>query len=178
MSDRKPWEPEFEIVEPSAVRRAIGERTQSSFRDIPQFSVTRQVLAGPMIAARSRLKQAGADPLPTFNEYLIKLVGDALPGHPTLNSWWEEDVIKLLQAVNVGFVCETEEGILLPTVFDVNRKRLAEVAGETRGLIEQARMGRLRVSFQRGAGLTLSNIGPTGVDQFNGIISPPQTAIR
>lgn len=177
MSERKPWEPEYEIVEPSAVRRAIGDRTQTSFRDIPQFDVTRQVAAGPMLAARARLKAAGADPLPTFNDYLIKLTGLALPDHPTLNSWWEDDVIKLLKPVNVGFVCETPDGILLPTVFDADRKSLAEVAAETRELVAQARGGRLRASLQRGAGITLTNIGPTGVDQFNGIISPPQTAI-
>ena len=177
MSDKKPWEPEFEIVEPSAIRRAIGERTQVSFREIPQFSVTRQVPAAPMIAARVRLKERGADPVPSFNDYLIKLVADALPTHPTLNSWWEDDVIKQLKSVNIGFVCETDEGILLPTVFDADQKGLAEIAGETHTLIEQARAGRLRASFQRGAGITLTNIGPTGVDWFHGIISPPQTAI-
>ena len=177
MSDHNPWEPDFETVEPSAIRRAIGERTQTSFRDIPQFDVSRQVLAGPMMTARTRLKAAGAAPLPTFNDYLIKLTGDALPVYPTLNSWWEDDVVKLLKSVNVGFVCETEEGILLPTVFDVDHKTLGEIAGETRQLIAQARAGRLRASFQRGAGITLTNIGPAGVDQFNGIISPPQTAI-
>jgi pyruvate dehydrogenase E2 component (dihydrolipoamide acetyltransferase) len=177
MSEMKPWEPEFEIVEPSAIRRAIGERTQMSFRDIPQFSVTRLMGVDAMITARLQLHRESGGPLPSYNDYLIKLVGDLLPSFPTLNSWYEEGVIKLLKSVNVGFVCETEAGILLPTVFDVNHKGLQEIAGETKELIAAAREGKLRASFQKGAGITLSNIGPTGVDHFNGIISPPQTAI-
>ena len=173
----KPWEPEFEIIEPTAMRRAIGERTQTSFRDIPQFDVTRQVRAEALVAARAARKAAGAEPLPSYNDYLIKLAALALRDLPLLNTWYEEDVVKLLRPVNVGFACETEAGILMPTVFDADRKSLAEIAGETRELVAAARAGKLRASLQKGAGFSLTNIGPTGVDFFNGIISPPQTAI-
>ncbi|HEY3398250.1 MAG TPA: 2-oxo acid dehydrogenase subunit E2 [Armatimonadota bacterium] len=173
----KPWEPTYEIIEPSAIRRAIGERTQASFRDVPQFSVSRQLHCGALIEARLELKEAGADPLPSYNDYLIKLTGLALKDLPALNSWWEDDVIKLLGPVNVGFACDTEEGILMPTVFDADRRSLVEIAAETRSLVAAARAGKLRASLQKGAGFSLTNIGPTGADQFNGIISPPQTAI-
>jgi pyruvate dehydrogenase E2 component (dihydrolipoamide acetyltransferase) len=173
----KPWEPEFEIIEPTPIRRAIGARTQTSFRDIPQFDVTRQLRADGLVAARGALKAAGADPLPSFNDYLLKLTALALRDLPLLNSWYEDDVIKQLRPVNVGFVCETPEGILLPTVFDADRKPLAEIAAETRELVAAARAGKLRASLQKGAGFSVTNIGPTGVDFFNGIISPPQTAI-
>lgn len=173
----KPWEPDFETLEPTAIRRAIGDRTQTSFRDIPQFDVTRQLNAGHLVAARAALKAAGADPLPSYNDYLIKLTGLALRDLPLLNTWYEDEVIKVLQPVNVGFACETEEGILMPTVFDADRKPLAEIAADTRELVTAARAGKLRASLQKGAGFSLTNIGPTGVDFFNGIISPPQTAI-
>jgi len=173
----KPWEPEYEAVAPSAIRVAIGERTQTSFREIPQYDVTREIVCRELVAARQALKAAGTDPLPTYNDYLIKLVALALREFPWLNSWYEEGMIKLLKPVNVGFVCDTEEGILLPTVFDADRKPLAEIAAGTRELIAAARAGRLRASLQKGAGFTITNIGPTGADLFNGIISPPQTAI-
>jgi pyruvate dehydrogenase E2 component (dihydrolipoamide acetyltransferase) len=173
----KPWEPEYEIIEPSTIRRAIGERTQTSFRDIPQFDVSRQVNATALVAARAALKAAGADPLPTYNDYLIKLSALALRDLPILNTWYEDRVIKALRPVNVGFACETEEGILMPTVFDADRKALAEIAAETRELVAAARAGKLRASLQKGAGFSITNVGPTGVDFFNGIISPPQTAI-
>lgn len=173
----KPWEPDFEIIEPSPIRRAIGERTQTSFRDIPQFDVTRQINATALVAARSALKAAGADPLPSYNDYLIKLSALALRDLPMLNTWYEDNAIKALKPVNVGFACDTDEGILMPTVFDADTRPLAEIAADTKDLIAAARAGRLRASLQKGAGFSLTNIGPTGVDFFNGIISPPQTAI-
>ncbi len=173
----KPWEPEYEVLEPSPIRRAIGERTQTSFRDIPQFDVTRQVNATALVAARAALKAAGVVPLPSYNDYLIKLTALALRDLPMLNTWYEDDAVKVLEPVNVGFACDTEEGILMPTVFDADSKSLAEIATDTRDLIAAARVGRLRASLQKGAGFSLTNIGPTGVDFFNGIISPPQTAI-
>jgi pyruvate dehydrogenase E2 component (dihydrolipoamide acetyltransferase) len=180
----KPWEPEFDSLELTPRRRAIGERTQASFRDIPQFSVTRQVRADALVAARAARKEAGAEPLgagaallPSYNDYLIKLAALALRELPLLNTWYEDGVIKQLRPVNVGFVCDTEEGILLPTVFDADRKTLAEIAADTRELIAAARAGKLRASLQKGAGFSLTNLGPSGADFFNGIISPPQTAI-
>lgn len=159
------------------MRKAIGDRTQTSFRDIPQFSVSRLVVVRELVKAREKLKVAEADPMPTYNDYFLKLVATVLPGFPTFNSWYEDDQIKLLRPINIGFVCDTERGVLLPTVFEVDQKSLTEIAEETRELIEQARAAKLRASRQQGAGLTLTNMGPTGVDLFHGIISPPQTAI-
>ena len=173
----KPSEPEYTLVELSPLRQAIGARTQTSFRDIPQFSASRQVVCGGIGEARATLRVAGADPLPSFNDFLLKLVGLTLREFPTFNAWLDEEGLKLLQPINVGFACDTEEGLLLPTLFDADSKPLAQIAQETRALIEQARVGRLRASLQRGAGFTISNIGPTGVDFFHGILSPPQTAL-
>ena len=173
----QPWEPEFEIIELTPIRRAIGARTQTSFRDLPQFHVTRQLRADALVAARAELKAAGADPLPSLNDYLLKLSALALRDLPILNTWYEDEVIKQLRPVNVGFACQTDEGLLMPTVFAADRKPLAEIAADTRDLIAAARAGKLRASRQRGAGFSLTNLGPTGADFFNGLISPPQTAI-
>lgn len=176
-ASRRPREPEFDTVELSAIRKAIGDRTQTSFRDIPQFSLSRLVVVRELVKAREKLKREGAEPLPTYNDYFLKLVATVLPDFPTFNCWYEDEQIKLLRPINIGFVCDTEQGLLLPTVFDADQKSLTEIAEETRELITQARAGKLRASRQQGAGISLTNIGPTGVDLFHGIISPPQTAI-
>ena len=62
-------------------------------------------------------------------------------------------------------------------MFDADQKSLAEIAKETAELVTLARNGKLRASLQMGAGFTISNIGPVGIDAFDAIISPPQTAI-
>ena len=171
-------QPDFELLTPSRIRQAIGERTQGSFRDIPQFQSAVLADAEALVAARkARKQQGGPGPIPTYNDYFIKLVAAIIPKYPQLNAWYDNEGLKLLKPINIGFACATDEGVLLPTVFDADQKSLEQIAQETSELIELARRGRLRASLQQGAGFTVSNLGPTVVDLFQAIISPPQTGI-
>lgn len=176
-SDRRRAQVEFELVEHTRIRQAIGDRTLQSVNEIPQFRVQKMVLAHNLVAFRTHLKQSGADPLPTYNDILIKLAATALTRFPRLNAWHSPEGLQQLQSVNIGLAVDTEQGVLLPTVRDAGTKSLAEVAAETRELVSLARSGKLRVSLQMGAGFTISNIGPIGIDLFDAIISPPQTGI-
>ena len=176
MPSRRPHEPEFEVEELTPIRQAIGERTRRSIVEIPQFD--NQVLADAeaLTAARNKRKEQGGI-VPTYNDYFIKAVASIIDKYPAMNAWCENGQVKLLKPINIGFACATDEGVLLPTVFDADKKSLDEIAENTAELIKLARSGRLRASLQMGAGFTISNIGPTVVDAFNAIISPPQTAI-
>jgi len=176
MPSRRPHEPEFEVEELTPIRQAIGERTRSSIVEIPQFD--NQVLANveALVAARNKRKEQDGV-VPTYNDYFIKAVAAIIDKYPAMNAWCEDGHVKLLKPINIGFACATDEGVLLPTVFDADKKSLDEIAENTAELIKLARSGRLRASLQMGAGFTISNIGPTTVDAFNAIISPPQTAI-
>lgn len=179
MSARRPRpdEQEFELVPHTRTRQAIGDRTTQSVNEQPQFRVHKLVDASALIAARGALKAAGAQPLPSFNDFLLKLVADVLPSHPRFNAWWSPEGLKLLKDVNVAFATATDQGVLLPTVLQASVKSLSEIAAETAEMVAMARAGKLRASLQMGAGFTISNIGPVGVDAFDAIISPPQTAI-
>jgi len=176
MPSRRPHEPEFEVEELTPIRQAIGERTRRSIVEIPQFD--NQVLADAeaLATARNKRKEQGGI-VPTYNDYFIKAVASIIDKYPAMNAWCENGQVKLLKPINIGFACATDEGVLLPTVFDADKKSLDEIAENTAELIKLARSGRLRASLQMGAGFTISNIGPTVVDAFNAIISPPQTAI-
>lgn len=179
MSQRRarPDEQEFELVPHTRARQAIGDRTTQSVNEQPQFRVHKLVDASALLAARKAMKDAGADPLPTFNDFLIKLVAGVLPNYPRFNAWWSPEGLKLLKDVNVAFATATDQGVLLPTVLKASEKDLLAIAGETSDMVAMARAGKLRASLQMGAGFTISNIGPVGVDAFDAIISPPQTAI-
>lgn len=169
-------EEDFTTEEHPRVRRAIGERTLSSVNEIPQFHLRTLVEMESLIAFREHLKQ-GEGPVPTYNDLCIKAVALVLREHPLFNAWCDPEQLKLLSSINVGFAVNTEQGVLLPTVREADRKSLGEIAEETGELIELARAGRLRASLQMGAGFTISNLGPVGIDAFAPIISPPQVAI-
>jgi pyruvate dehydrogenase E2 component (dihydrolipoamide acetyltransferase) len=168
---------EFERVPHTRIREAIGDRTLQSVNEIPQFRVQKQVMADSLMDFRGRLKEAGGEVIPTYNDIIIKLVAEAIQDHPRLNAWCDTEGLKLLDDINIGFATDTEDGVMLPTVFEADTKSLMEIAAETADMIDKARRGRLRASLQMGAGFTISNIGPIGMDIFDAIISPPQTGI-
>jgi pyruvate dehydrogenase E2 component (dihydrolipoamide acetyltransferase) len=166
----------FRIEEHTRVRQAIGAHTLKSVNEIPQFHIRTLVDMEPMVAFREQLKQT-ASPVATYNDLSIKAVALVLRDFPRFNAWCEPEHLKLLDAVNVGFAVGTDQGVLLPTVRNADQKSLKEIAAETSEMVELARKGRLRASLQMGAGFTISNLGPIGIDAFAPIISPPQVAI-
>ncbi len=176
-ASKRPDEQEYELVEHTRTRKAIGDRTLQSVNEAPQFRVQKLVVTDALMELRSGLKESGGDVIPTYNDILLKVVAVTLRDFPRLNAWWDEAGLKLLRNINVGFAVDTEDGVMLPTVLNADTKSLAEIAGETAELVALARRGRLRATLQMGAGFTLSNIGPTGIDVFDAIISPPQTGI-
>ncbi len=169
-------EESYTVEEHTRVRKAIGERTLSSVNQIPQFHLRTLVDTEPMVAFRNALKQAGG-PVPTYNDLFIKAVALALREYPRLNAWCDDDKLMILDSVNVGFAVGTDQGVLLPTVRDADTKSLAGIAAETAEMVAMARAGKLRASLQMGAGFTISNLGPVGIDSFAPIISPPQVGI-
>ena len=171
-------EPEYELVEISPVRQAIGDRVSQSTREKPTFELFIEVRGDALVAARERYRaEAGDRVLPTYNDIIIKVVGDLLTVHRNLNAGSDAAGLKLIEPCNVGFAAATPQGVVLPTVFDVDKKTVWEIAPETKEMVDLARQGKLRASLQMGAGFTVSNIGPAGIDAFNAIISPPQVAI-
>jgi pyruvate dehydrogenase E2 component (dihydrolipoamide acetyltransferase) len=70
-----------------------------------------------------------------------------------------------------------EDSLIVPTVFDADRKSLLEIAGETRRLAERVRQRSVTPAELSGATFTVSNLGMYGVSSFAAIINPPQAAI-
>jgi pyruvate dehydrogenase E2 component (dihydrolipoamide acetyltransferase) len=176
-SRARPDQQEFELVPHTRTRQAIGDRTRQSVNEQPQFRLHKLVDATALVAARSALKARALEVMPTFNDFLIKLVAGLLPTYRRCNAWWSPEGLQLLKNVNLGFATATEQGVMLPTVLNADQKDLLTIAGETAALVAAARHGKLRATLQMGAGFTISNIGPVGIDAFDAIISPPQTGI-
>ncbi|HUT73572.1 MAG TPA: 2-oxo acid dehydrogenase subunit E2 [Armatimonadota bacterium] len=169
--------PEFELIPHTTTRVAIGERVGKSRREIPHFDLFAHADASALVAYRQRLKRAGDGWAPTFNDLFIYIVARLLPEFPMLNAWYAEEGVKRFKPVHLGFAVQTDQGVLLPTLFDANRKPLRQISEEAHELSELARGGRLRASYQQWGGFTISNVGPKRIEAFAAIISPPQTGI-
>src|SRR5207248_6482071 len=79
--------------------------------------------------------------------------------------------------VHLGMAVATDDGLIVPVIFDADRKRLSEIAAEARQLAKLARERKLKPEQYTGSTFSLSNLGMMQIDQFTAIINPPEVGI-
>ncbi len=149
----------------------------ASRASIPEFTVDAEIDMDAAARLREELRSAGADPVPSFNDLLIRAVALALRAFPALNATYEDDHPVRHSRVNVGFAVDAGDALIVPTVYDADTKSVPELARETRVLAEGARNRSLSPDQVAGGTFTVSNLGMLGVRRFNAVINPPQAAI-
>jgi pyruvate dehydrogenase E2 component (dihydrolipoamide acetyltransferase) len=99
--------------------------------------------------------------------------------HPKLNASFDRDAgeIVLRDAYHVGIAADTERGLMVPVVRDVDRKGIVEVAREIAAVVEAARSGTASPEQLTGSTITVTNFGVFGSDAGTPIINHPEAAI-
>ncbi len=164
----------------STLRRTIMERMAASARTTAPVTLTSEVDAGELVRLRARLKGDPSlmkGPAPSYTDLLALLVAQALVEHPQLNARLEEGGIVPSEAVHIGIAVDTDRGLLVPVLRDVQAKRLGEIAEQAHALIERARAGMLTPDELRGGTFTITNLGMFEIDAFTPIINLPECAI-
>ena len=154
----------------SRMRRVIAERMTRSFRDVPQFSVSRDV---DMTAAAAAKVAAGV----SYADVLIEAVARTLVDHPRLAMRYDPEGLVGADGIHVGIAVALEDGLLVPVLRDADSKDLAAISRERSALQDGARAGKLAADALTGAVFTISNLGQHGVDRFTAIVNPPEAAI-
>ncbi len=166
-----------ERVALTPVRRTIAARMAASSQQTAAVTLTTEVDATELVQFRATLRAGGLVPLPTYNDLLAKIVARALLQHPALNARLEGESIFQATTVNIGYAVDTDRGLLVPVVRDVQEKSLRQVAAESAALIERARAGQARPEELQGGTFTLTNLGPYEIDAFTPIINLPECAV-
>jgi pyruvate dehydrogenase E2 component (dihydrolipoamide acetyltransferase) len=169
-----------EPVTLNSIRKRTAERMAESFRTIPHFYLTMEVLADRLVALREMLlepvhQQAGVRL--SYTDLLVKALASALRQHPEVNASWEQDGGRQNQDVNVAIAVATPDGLVVPVVHHADTLSIAEIAARRAALVEAARSRKLSLEVLEGGTVTLTNLGSYGVDTFAPIINPPQAAI-
>ena len=172
-------------LELSRTQQVIARRMAESKATIPHFALELEVDMEDCVALRAELKRLApqGEAVPTYNDMVVKACALALRAHPRANSSYRDGRLQVHGRVNVGVAVATEgEGLqggtlLVPTVFDADRKALGEIAREARALAARVREGQITPPELSGGTFTVSNLGMYGVDSFTAIINPPQAAI-
>ncbi len=165
------------VVDLTPTQRTIVERMTASRSEIPEFTLQIAVDMERTAELRSELRKLARSPLPSVNDFLVRASALALREFPGLNAGFVDGRVVRFSRVNVGVAVATDDALLVPTIFDADRKSIFEVAAEARELIEKARTRKVGPADLRDGTFTVSNLGMFGIRRFEAVINPPQAAI-
>ena len=115
----------------------------------------------------------------TMLAFLIKASVNALKAYPNFNSSLSPDGDSLIlkNYYNIGFACDTPDGLVVPVVKDVQQKDVLDIARDLGELSTKARERKLKVEEMQGGCFTISSLGGIGGTMFTPIINCPEVAI-
>jgi pyruvate dehydrogenase E2 component (dihydrolipoamide acetyltransferase) len=169
---------EVQVVELNRLQQTVARRMAESKATVPHFYLETEIDMTEAVKVRAELKQlAGDAPAPTFNDMIVKACALALRQFPRANGAYRDGRVELYSRVNVGVAVAAQDALVVPTVFDADRRSLGEIAAETRALAQKVREGKITPPELSGGTFTVSNLGMFGVTNFSAVINPPQAAL-
>ena len=170
-------EGDYQDITLTQIRKTIARRLSESIGPIPTFYLTAEFDLGRIEEMRKAMLALGDDFKVSVNDVLLKAVATALTQHPEVNSHWLGDRIRMFNRVHLGVAVATDDGLIVPVVFDADRKSMRQISAEVKELARLARERRLKPEQYTGSTFSVSNLGMYGIDQFTAIINPPETCI-
>jgi pyruvate dehydrogenase E2 component (dihydrolipoamide acetyltransferase) len=170
---------DVEIQEPTRTQQLIARRMAESKATVPEFTLQADIDMEACVELRAQLKGLATDerPAPSYNDMVVKACAIALREFPKANGAYRDGRFELYGRVNVGVAVAAEDSLVVPTVFDADRKGLGEIARDTRALAERVRAGAVTPPELSGGTFTVSNLGMFAISNFTAVINPPQAAI-
>jgi pyruvate dehydrogenase E2 component (dihydrolipoamide acetyltransferase) len=161
------------------LQQTVARRMAESKATAPDFVLNVDVDMEEAVDLRKRLKAAAAEgqPVPSFNDFVVKAAALALVDFPRANGAYRDGKFELYSRVNVGVAVAGQDALVVPTVFDADRKSLGQIAKESRALAERVRAGAITPPELSSGTFTVSNLGMFGIQSFVAVINPPQAAI-
>jgi len=166
----------------SGVRRTTAHRLTQAWNVIPHVVQHDRADITSLDQLRKKLSsKAEADkrvPV-TITAFLAKTLAAALKRFPQANASVDlaNDEIVFKQYVHIGIAVDTDRGLLVPVIRDVDQKDLFQIAAEIAEAAEKARNRKLSLDDMQGGSFTISNLGGLGGGPFSPIVNWPEVAI-
>jgi pyruvate dehydrogenase E2 component (dihydrolipoamide acetyltransferase) len=167
------------VEEPNKLQQTIARRMAESKATAPHFYLQTEVAMTKAVEARESLKASAkeGEVVPSFNDMVVKAAAIALREQPKANGAYRDGKFELYSRVNVGVAVAAPGALVVPTVFDADKKGLRQIAVDSRELAAKVREGTITPPELSGATFTVSNLGMYGVDSFEAVINSGQAAI-
>jgi len=172
-----PFEPAFEAIANSSMRKVIARRLTEAKSTIPHFYLSVDCELDALLKVRAELNSRSDAHKLSVNDFVVRAVALALRKVPAANASWGEEAIKRYTDVDISVAVATPNGLITPIVHHADHKGLAQISNEMKALAAKARDGKLKPEEFQGGGFTISNLGMFGVKEFAAIINPPQGCI-
>ncbi len=170
-----------EHVSMRGVRRKTAEHLRQAWNTIPHVTQQDRADITELEHLRSkfspRAEEAGGKM--TVTAIALKVCASALKVFPQFNAsidTGKEEII-YKQYINIGVAVDTDRGLLVPVIRDVDKKNIVELAVEMTQLSKKAREKKITVDEMEGGTFTITNLGGIGGTGFSPIVNHPEVAI-
>ncbi|MFZ0418384.1 MAG: dihydrolipoyllysine-residue acetyltransferase [Candidatus Sulfotelmatobacter sp.] len=171
----------IERVSMRGVRRKTAEHLAESWNTIPHVTQHDRADITELEQLRARFapkaEQAGGKM--TVTAIALKVCAAALKVFPQFNATIDmaKEEIIYKQYIHIGVAADTDRGLLVPVIRDVDKKNIVELAVELSQLSQKARDKKITVADMEGGTFTITNLGGIGGTTFTPIVNHPEVAI-
>jgi pyruvate dehydrogenase E2 component (dihydrolipoamide acetyltransferase) len=171
----------IERVSMRGVRRKTAEHLAEAWNTIPHVTQhdRADITELEQLRARFAPKAEEAGGKMTVTAIALKVCAAALKVFPQFNASIDIDKEEIVykQFISIGVAADTDRGLLVPVIRDVDKKNIVELAVELSQLSKKARDKKLAPADMEGGTFTITNLGGIGGIGFTPIVNYPEVAI-
>ncbi len=165
----------------SRIKKISGRHLHRAWLNVPHVTHHDEADITELEAFRKTLKneRAYAEVRITLLGFIIKALVSAMKAFPAVNASLSPDGESLIlkRYFHVGVAVDTENGLVVPVLKDVDTKGIVELAGELGEMSARARDGKLKPEEMQGGCISISSLGSIGGTGFTPIVNSPEVAI-
>jgi pyruvate dehydrogenase E2 component (dihydrolipoamide acetyltransferase) len=168
------------LVKFTGMRKIIGQKMLQSKTQAAQAYMANNCDASAIQDFRKQLlayseKKHGVRV--TITDIMMKITAAAIQAHPVINTRFTEEGDLWLKDIHMGMAMALKDGLIVPVIWNINKKSIIEIAKDRVDLIDRGRSGKLTPDDMKGSTFTLSAMGMFGLEEFYAIINQPENAI-
>ncbi len=165
----------------TTLRRTISNKMAESWTTIPHVTQFDEADVTDVLKLRKKYSPAFEKKKAhlTLTSFALKAVVETLKKHPIFNASIDEASGEIVykEYYHIGIAVDTEQGLIVPVIRDVDTKSMAQLSAELQELAERTRQRKVSLEEMQGGTFTISNQGGIGSGQFTPIVNKPEVAI-
>jgi len=165
-----------DVIALTQKQKITAQKMLQSKREIPAFYLNVKADVTDLVELRAKMNETG-DVKISYNDFIMRAVATGLEKFPIMTGRLVGDTIRLADSIDIGLAVTLPDGLVAPVIRNVNRKNVAQVARDSKALIEKARSNKLTPAELQGGCITVTNLGVFGIRSFIPIVVPCQCSI-